>query len=372
MADLNMYPNLMKRLQIARPPATTVLSPQPKPEVPKAQVAGDTLEVQSGVSHPVNKPSVISMPSPNFGSRPGGASDISAIVLHHTASGSVSAAQNIGRYFQNPDAEVSAHYTIGKDGAIVQSVQDGKRAWHAGESTFQGRGDVNDYSLGIEIVNAGDNRDAYTDAQYSALIDLCAWMVKTYNVPLERITGHRDICIPKGRKTDPSDNFDWDRVKKGVTARLAGQMPASAPSVDPDDRAGDNLAKGTSGPRVKQLQADLRTLGYFTYKEDTGTFADITHASVKKFQSEHGLDVDGVVGPKTSAAIAGALKNKSGSPSTAAAAKSSYTVVSGDTLFAIARRLLGDGTRWREIYSLNQDILKDPNKIFPGQTLKLP
>jgi N-acetyl-anhydromuramyl-L-alanine amidase AmpD len=327
--------------------------------------------VQSAAVHPVNKPSVISMPSPNHGSRPGGPSDISAIVLHHTASGTVSAAQNIGRYFQNPAAEVSSHYIIGKDGAIVQSVQDGDRAWHAGESTFQGRGNVNDYSLGIEIVNAGDNQDAYTDAQYSALIDLCAWMMKTYNISLERITGHRDICIPKGRKTDPSDNFDWDRVKKGVTARLAGQMPASAPSFDPEDRTGDNLALGTSGPRVKQLQQDLRDLGYFNYPENTGNFASITHASVKKFQADHGLDVDGVVGPKTAAAIKEALKSKDGTPSTAAA-KSSYTVASGDTLFAIARRLLGDGTRWREIYNLNQDILKDPNKIYPGQTLKLP
>ncbi|MGE5708477.1 MAG: N-acetylmuramoyl-L-alanine amidase, partial [Bacteroidota bacterium] len=130
----------------------------------------------SSSSGAIQKPSVIWMSSPNYGSRPGGEGDISAIVLHHTAGGS--SAQNIGSYFQNPEAEVSAHYTIGKDGAIVQSVKDGKRAWHAGESSFQGRGDVNDFSLGIELVNDGNGSDPFTDAQYNALIDLVAWMCK--------------------------------------------------------------------------------------------------------------------------------------------------------------------------------------------------
>lgn len=196
------------------------------------------------------KPEVISMPSPNFGNRPGGANDIDTIVLHHTASSA--SAQEIGRYFQQRSAEVSSHYTVGKDGTIVQSVQDGKRAWHAGESTFKGRNDVNSYSLGIEIVNVGDNRDPYTDAQYEALIKLVAWMMQTYGVSLDRITGHRDIALPRGRKTDPSDNFDWDRVRKGVQALQQGQPPAPTRPVTPPRqdggviymvREGDSLSK---------------------------------------------------------------------------------------------------------------------------------
>lgn len=50
----------------------------------------------------------------------------------------------------------------------------------------------------------------------------------------------------------------------------------------------------------------------------------------------------------------------------------SYTVQSGDSLSRIAKRLLGDGNRWREIYELNRDLLKNPNLIYPGQVLKLP
>ena len=49
-----------------------------------------------------------------------------------------------------------------------------------------------------------------------------------------------------------------------------------------------------------------------------------------------------------------------------------YTVVRGDCLWAIAKRILGNGSRWREIYGLNQDKIKNPNLIYPGQVLVLP
>ncbi|HEY9857191.1 MAG TPA: N-acetylmuramoyl-L-alanine amidase [Stenomitos sp.] len=208
--------------------------------------------VAAGGGSQLQKPSVVSMPSPNYNSRPGGSNDISSIVLHHTASGGT--AQDTGRYFQNSASQVSSHYIVGKDGTIVQSVPDGKRAWHAGVSSFQGRGDVNDFSLGIEIVNKGDGKDPYTASQYNALINLVAWMCQTYHIPVSRITSHKDVALPKGRKNDPSPNFDWDRVRKGVEAKLNGSSapapaPTPAPSAPKGDswvytvRSGDNLSK---------------------------------------------------------------------------------------------------------------------------------
>src|SRR5687767_3009292 len=80
------------------------------------------------------KPSVVSMPSPNRNSRNG--AKIDTIVLHHTAGGGT--AQDVGRFFQNRSAAVSSHYIIGKDGTIVQPVDDGEAAWHAGTSEFKG------------------------------------------------------------------------------------------------------------------------------------------------------------------------------------------------------------------------------------------
>lgn len=115
----------------------------------------------------------------------------------------------------------------------MQAVPDGKAAWHAGKSRFKGRDSVNDFSIGIEIVNRGDNKDPYPDAQYGAVADLVAWLMKTYDVPMDRLTGHRDVALPKGRKDDPSDNFDRDRVRKLIRDRLDGKTPGPRPAPGP-------------------------------------------------------------------------------------------------------------------------------------------
>ncbi len=49
-----------------------------------------------------------------------------------------------------------------------------------------------------------------------------------------------------------------------------------------------------------------------------------------------------------------------------------YTVQSGDSLSKIAKKLLGDGNAWKKIFDANRDVLDDPDKIRPGQTLKIP
>lgn len=59
-------------------------------------------------------------------------------------------------------------------------------------------------------------------------------------------------------------------------------------------------------------------------------------------------------------------------PAFSASTPKTYTVVSGDCLWNIAKKFLGDGSRYPEIYSLNRDKIKDPNLIYPGQVLTLP
>lgn len=49
-----------------------------------------------------------------------------------------------------------------------------------------------------------------------------------------------------------------------------------------------------------------------------------------------------------------------------------YTVVKGDCLWNIAKKYLGSGSKWREIYNLNKDKIKNANLIYPGQVLKMP
>jgi len=57
---------------------------------------------------------------------------------------------------------------------------------------------------------------------------------------------------------------------------------------------------------------------------------------------------------------------------TAEPAEQTYTVASGDTLSKIAKKFYGDANKWRQIFDANRDIIKNPDLIYPGQTLKIP
>src|SRR5437764_2833934 len=99
--------------------------------------------------------------SPNFDRRPDN-TVIDTIVLHSTVIPTLEATTQA---FYNPKSEVSSHFTIGKDGSIVQNVSTFKRAWHAGVSKdVEGRQHVNDFSIGIEMVNLNDGKDPYPPA----------------------------------------------------------------------------------------------------------------------------------------------------------------------------------------------------------------
>jgi AmpD protein len=105
---------------------------------------------------------------------------------------------------------VSAHAVIRRVGEITQYVPFGVRAWHAGESSYQGRAACNDYSVGIEL--EGTDLDAYTDAQYDSLAQLIRALCAAYpTLSTERLVGHSDIA--PGRKTDPGPAFDWPRLR---------------------------------------------------------------------------------------------------------------------------------------------------------------
>ena len=112
---------------------------------------------------------------------------------------------------------LSAHALIRRDGQIVQYVPFGARAWHAGQSHYQGRSGCNDFSIGIEL--EGAEAIPYTDAQYASLSALSAALLRAYpTLSSERIAGHADIA--PGRKSDPWESFDWGRYRAQLAARL--------------------------------------------------------------------------------------------------------------------------------------------------------
>ncbi len=157
------------------------------------------------------QPSIQWVGSPNFNRR-ASPNDITANTIHSTANSSL---QGVIDWFNNPNAQVSAHYTIGKDGKIVQHVRDSDRAWHAGQSLWKGRAACNDYCIGIEMVNLNDGVDPYPEAQHQANVALCAYLCYKYNISTGDIMGHLDIALPPGRKTDPR-NYDLNRLRREV------------------------------------------------------------------------------------------------------------------------------------------------------------
>ncbi len=110
---------------------------------------------------------------------------------------------------------VSAHVVIRRDGNITQYVPFGMRAWHAGQSQYQGRSGCNDFSIGIEL--EGTDEMPYTDAQYGRLAALVRALLAIYpTLSAQRITGHSDIA--PGRKTDPGPAFEWARLRQLLAA----------------------------------------------------------------------------------------------------------------------------------------------------------
>lgn len=135
----------------------------------------------------------------------GAGARITAIVLHDTGGKTAHGTIN---WFLNPDSKVSSHYVIDKDGKVYRTVPDAEKAWHAGRSTLHGQENVNDFSIGIEIVD-NDDKDKYPEEQLDALFQLVTELCHEYHIPLNRVVGHADICVPPGRKVDPGPDFPW-------------------------------------------------------------------------------------------------------------------------------------------------------------------
>ncbi len=102
---------------------------------------------------------------------------------------------------------VSAHFFVRRTGQIIQFVPCGRRAWHAGQSSWRGRPRCNDFSIGVEL--EGCDVRPYTARQYARLVALAAALARRY--PITAIVGHSDIA--PGRKTDPGSAFDWGRLR---------------------------------------------------------------------------------------------------------------------------------------------------------------
>lgn len=170
-------------------------------------------------------------PSPNHGDRRGQRPEL--IVLHYT--GMADAASARARLC-DPLAEVSAHWLIDEAGRAEQLVCETRRAWHAGAGAWQGQGDVNSRSIGIEIANPGTR--PFTAPQMTSLTTLLRAIMARWQIPAQAVIAHSDMA--PGRKSDPGPRFDWEGLAREGLATFARAIPDQpAPPIDQSlDRLG--------------------------------------------------------------------------------------------------------------------------------------
>lgn len=169
------------------------------------------------------------------------------LIMHYTASPNMDGAVS---WFMNPSAQASAHLVIGRDGKLVQMVAFNRRAWHAGVSKWGELENLNQFSLGIELVNAGKLRKnpagkwenwakiiipddqvtiathkqeqeptgwhEYTDIQIEVALQAAIALHERY--PFSDILGHDDIS--PGRKADPGPLFPLNSFKSRILGRM--------------------------------------------------------------------------------------------------------------------------------------------------------
>lgn len=163
------------------------------------------------------------IPTVNFSSR-----KPDFVIIHHTAQDSL---QQTIQTFTLERTQVSAHYVIGKDGFVVQMLNDELRAWHAGASKWGNNTDMNSCSIGIELDNNGF--EPFSENQINSLLILLKKLKKDYNISAANFIGHADVA-PK-RKADPSVLFPWERLAKngfGLWYTLPEQIPPNTFNVE--------------------------------------------------------------------------------------------------------------------------------------------
>lgn len=195
--------------------------------------------------------SIIKYPSQNYSDRKKGAI-IDTIVIHHTATNDAETALKL---LTQKQYQVSSHYVIDKDGDVYKLVDEYKKAWHAGVSSWRGREGVNDYSIGIELVNNGFQ--AFPEKQMNALIELCLGIMDRHNIDQRNVVGHFDIA--PNRKIDPNEFFNWKKLfENGIG--LYSDVSASSKDV---------LAYiGDKSDFVAGVSDKLRGFGYKLSKGD--------------------------------------------------------------------------------------------------------
>lgn len=152
---------------------------------------------------------IIQKPSPNFNDRKG---PPFMVVIHYTGMKDASSAMD---RLCDPEFKVSSHYTIDEDGSIYAHVPEERRAWHAGKGVWDDENDLNNVSIGIEMVNPGHEfgPKPYSEAAILALMALIDDIKSRWQILDHHIIGHSDLA--PDRKWILGNGFlglDWQKM----------------------------------------------------------------------------------------------------------------------------------------------------------------
>jgi len=230
---------------------------------------------------------IIERASPNHDPRAEGPVDI--LVFHYTG---MRTAEDALARLCDPEAKVSAHYTMDRDGAVYAHVPEELRARHAGVSYWAGVRDVNSRSIGIEIVNPGHEFGyvPFAERQIEAVVALSQEILSRHPIPASRVVGHSDVA--PNRKQDPGELFPW--------ARLAGNgiglWPLDAPP--PCEYA------PLSGSDFEGFVENLREYGYGVPPDVDWPLRDTIAAFQRRFRPAR---IDGIADAECAAVLNGLL-----------------------------------------------------------------
>jgi|SRR5579883_960240 N-acetylmuramoyl-L-alanine amidase len=256
-------------------------------------------------------------PSPNHGEREGGRRP-DMIILHYTGMRDALAALEL---LKAPGSNVSAHYFVFEDGRIVQMVPEGRRAWHAGKSSWAGETDINSRSIGIEIANPGHDHGypPFPRRQIAAVTALCRSIQTRNTIPATRVLAHSDVA--PGRKQDPGEKFPWRTLyDSGV-----GHWVKPAPIME----FGQTLRPGDRSSAVAAMQKLLRDYGYGI--EVNSEYDAVTREVVTAFQRHFRPErVDGIFDASTRATLQELIASRGRTRTIAARARTSMLLAAPD------------------------------------------
>lgn len=223
--------------------------------------------------------------SANHGERAAG-KPVDMLILHYT--GMISDERAL-KWLTDPESGVSSHYFVFEDGRIAQLVDEGRRAWHAGQSFWDGETDINSRSIGIEIANPGHEFGyrPFPVPQIEAVIALSRDILARNSIPPERVLAHSDVAPL--RKDDPGELFPWRELHAAGTGAWVPPEPPGG---------GVSFKLGERGEGVAAFKNQLRSYGYGV--GDGPEFDVVTEAVVRAFQRHFRPErVDGVADAST-------------------------------------------------------------------------